>query len=601
MRSMAAGDSAGQPQAAVGGEALLGGEVVDVGLGGVERQPAGRRGGVDAAPARRRPAGPPDGHGHAGRGLVVGQGVEVDAGVGAGPRGGCRRAGDHLGLVEVGARRRRRRRTWTRTRRRPGAGCAARSGRRWRRPRTAVVPPLPSSDLVAVGQGEQLGQPVAEAADHEPHRGLAVAGAEVGRGGRRPGRPPPPAGPWRGRSRSGRRRAAGRRGWIGVDRWSVIAATLSRRSVNPHRPYGGKPSGPRGTDLPPRRRHRRVGHPGRRRQGQGAQGGRRGRDRLRRRRARLPDPRPHRRGGGGRLPATPRTTTTPRRPGLPELREAIAAKTARDSGLRRRAEPGPRHQRRQARRLQRLRHPARPGRRGAAARALLDHLPRADRPGRRRAGGRSPTDESTGFRVTRRPARGGPHRPDQGAGVRLAVEPDRRRLPARGGRGHRPLGRRAAGSGCSPTRSTSTSSTATHEFTSMPAVVPELADRCVVVNGVAKTYAMTGWRVGWMIGPPDVVKAATNLQSPRHLERGQRLPARPRSPPSPAASTTWPRCGTPSTGGGRKMHGAAAGHPGRHLPRAARAPSTPSRRFEAVLGRELARPAAGRPRSSWPT
>ena len=36
---------------------------------------------------------------------------------------------------------------------------------------------------------------------------------------------------------------------------------------------------------------------------------------------------------------------------------------------------------------------------------------------------------------------------------------------------------------------------------------------CVVVNGVAKTYAMTGWRVGWMIGPPDVVKAATNLQS----------------------------------------------------------------------------------------
>ena len=48
---------------------------------------------------------------------------------------------------------------------------------------------------------------------------------------------------------------------------------------------------------------------------------------------------------------------------------------------------------------------------------------------------------------------------------------------------------------------------------SMPVAVPELADRCVVVNGVAKTYAMTGWRVGWMIGPLDVVKAATNLQS----------------------------------------------------------------------------------------
>jgi aspartate aminotransferase len=52
-----------------------------------------------------------------------------------------------------------------------------------------------------------------------------------------------------------------------------------------------------------------------------------------------------------------------------------------------------------------------------------------------------------------------------------------------------------------------------HHFHSMPALVPELAERCVVVNGVAKTYAMTGWRVGWMIAPLDVTKAATNLQS----------------------------------------------------------------------------------------
>lgn len=51
------------------------------------------------------------------------------------------------------------------------------------------------------------------------------------------------------------------------------------------------------------------------------------------------------------------------------------------------------------------------------------------------------------------------------------------------------------------------------EFTSLPALLPELADKCIVVNGVAKTYAMTGWRVGWVIGPKDVVKAATNLQS----------------------------------------------------------------------------------------
>jgi aspartate/methionine/tyrosine aminotransferase len=52
-----------------------------------------------------------------------------------------------------------------------------------------------------------------------------------------------------------------------------------------------------------------------------------------------------------------------------------------------------------------------------------------------------------------------------------------------------------------------------HRFTSVPALVPELAETCVVLNGVAKTYAMTGWRVGWMIGPRDVITAATNLQS----------------------------------------------------------------------------------------
>ena len=49
-------------------------------------------------------------------------------------------------------------------------------------------------------------------------------------------------------------------------------------------------------------------------------------------------------------------------------------------------------------------------------------------------------------------------------------------------------------------------------FASLPAEAPELAERCVVVNGVAKTYAMTGWRVGWMIGPPEVIRGALKLQ-----------------------------------------------------------------------------------------
>ncbi|HEX6194727.1 MAG TPA: pyridoxal phosphate-dependent aminotransferase [Jiangellaceae bacterium] len=51
------------------------------------------------------------------------------------------------------------------------------------------------------------------------------------------------------------------------------------------------------------------------------------------------------------------------------------------------------------------------------------------------------------------------------------------------------------------------------KFTSVPVAVPELADQCVVLNGVAKTYAMTGWRVGWMLAPADITKAATNLHS----------------------------------------------------------------------------------------
>jgi len=51
------------------------------------------------------------------------------------------------------------------------------------------------------------------------------------------------------------------------------------------------------------------------------------------------------------------------------------------------------------------------------------------------------------------------------------------------------------------------------EFTSIVARTPELAERSVVINGVSKTYSMTGWRVGWMVGPTDVISAATNLQS----------------------------------------------------------------------------------------
>lgn len=50
------------------------------------------------------------------------------------------------------------------------------------------------------------------------------------------------------------------------------------------------------------------------------------------------------------------------------------------------------------------------------------------------------------------------------------------------------------------------------EFVSLPAQHPDLIERCVVIDGVAKAYAMTGWRVGWLCGPPDLVRAASRLQ-----------------------------------------------------------------------------------------
>jgi aspartate aminotransferase len=197
--------------------------------------------------------------------------------------------------------------------------------------------------------------------------------------------------------------------------------------------------------------------------------------------------------------------------GLPELRAAIAAKTARDSGLR--VEPG-----------QVL---VTNGGKHALYEAFTTLLDPGDDvllpspywvtyPEAISLTGAEPvvvaTDQSTGFRVT----------VDQ---LEAAVT-DRTKLlvfvsPSNPTGAVHPrdeveaIGRWAAGRGLWVL----TDEIYEHlvygdaEFTSMPVVAPELADRCVVVNGVAKTYAMTGWRVGWLIGPPDVVKAAINLQS----------------------------------------------------------------------------------------
>lgn len=52
-----------------------------------------------------------------------------------------------------------------------------------------------------------------------------------------------------------------------------------------------------------------------------------------------------------------------------------------------------------------------------------------------------------------------------------------------------------------------------HTFASFATVRPGLQDRTVIINGVSKTYAMTGWRIGWTLSPPDLAKAMTKLQS----------------------------------------------------------------------------------------
>ena len=197
--------------------------------------------------------------------------------------------------------------------------------------------------------------------------------------------------------------------------------------------------------------------------------------------------------------------------GLPELREAIAAKTARDSGL-------------QVRPDQVL---VTNGGKQALYNAFATLLDPGDEvlvpapywvtypEAIALAGGvpvAVPTDESTGFRAgveqleAARTAR---------TKVLLFVSPSNPTGAAYPREEVEAVGRWAAGQGLWLI----TDEIYEHlvygdgRFHSMPVLVPELADRTVVVNGVAKTYAMTGWRVGWLLGPSDVVKAASNLQS----------------------------------------------------------------------------------------
>ena len=196
-----------------------------------------------------------------------------------------------------------------------------------------------------------------------------------------------------------------------------------------------------------------------------------------------------------------------------------------------------------------------------------------------------PTDETQRLQGDGRPTRGGPHAAHQGAALRVALQPHRRGVPARGGRAA--IGRWAAEHGIWVITDEIYEHLVygDHEFSSIVARSPELADRCVILNGVAKTYAMTGWRVGWMIGPPDLIKAATNLQS-HSTSNVSNVSQR-----AALAAVTGDLDAVAEMRAAfdrrrRTMWHAALGHRRRDLPRARRARSTRSRR-EGVLGRTV--------------
>ena len=307
---------------------------------------------------------------------------------------------------------------------------------------------------------------------------------------------------------------------------------------------------------------------------------------LRRRRARLRDARSTSSRPRSRRCATRRTTATRPRPACPTLREAIAAKTLRDSGLEVDASPGRRDQRRQAGRLPGVPGAARPGRRGARCPTpYWTTYPEAIA----LAGG-VPVDVFAGAdqELPRhgRAARGRPHRAHQGAALRVAVEPDRRGVLARADAGDRRMGARARHLGHLRRDLPEPRLRGRRARSRSSRRCPELADQTILVNGVAKTYAMTGWRLGWMVGPADVIKVAANLQSHLSSQRDEHLAARRDRRADRPAGRGRGDAPAPSTAAGaadrrraledRRRHGAEPAGRVLRVPRRARACSAAS-------------------------
>ena len=316
-----------------------------------------------------------------------------------------------------------------------------------------------------------------------------------------------------------------------------IMALMAQQTETGLRRSAGR-RGHRQPDLGPGRRRRPVGDPGRRRQGQGPQG--RGGDVIGFGAGEPDFPTPdaivEAAAAACRDPRNHRYTPTA---GLPELREAVAAKTRPRLRLRGHRPPRCWSPTAASRRSPTPSPPCRPGRRGAGAGAVLDDLPRVDRPGRRRAGG--------GRRPTRRAASGSPSTSSRrlvtpATKVLLFVSPSNPTGAVYPRAEIEAIGRWAVEHGIWVV----TDEIYEHlvyggaEHHSMPVVVPELADRCIVVNGVAKTYAMTGWRVGLDDRSDRRDRGGDQPAVPRDLQRGQRRRSGPRWPRSRATCRRWP-------------------------------------------------------------
>ena len=229
------------------------------------------------------------------------------------------------------------------------------------------------------------------------------------------------------------------------------------------------------------------------------------------------------------------------------LRKAIAAELSRVHKTTIDARPDPGLGRRQALALQPVHGAARSRRRGHHPGAVLGQLPRHGDARRRQAGDpRRPAPRTTSRSPPRRSPPRSRRRRARSCSTTRRTRPARSTRARRSRRSPRSSSRRTCSS--SPTTSTARSSTAAPSTCRSPRSSPELAERTILVDGVSKTYAMTGWRIGYTAAPRSPLDQGDERRSRASRRRTRRTSRRSRrSPRSPARRTASRRCARRST------------------------------------------------------